>query len=97
MDTKVSLVRIDGPTSIRIGASIAENGDLVVSGQDFGEAPRSYMGDDDYEYWLRIRASHKDEVLLALLEKLYAGNSCVVSQLREYLESKGIPAEFHSF
>lgn len=97
MTDNVSLVRIEGPTSIYIEASIDDGGDLVVSGQDVGEAPLEYMGDSDYEYALRIRAAHKDDLLLALLEKLYSGDARVVSELREYLEAKGIPAEFSSF
>ena len=97
MINSVSLVRIEGPTSIYIEASITEEGDLVVSDQDIGEAPLEYMGDSDYEYSLRIRAAHKDDLLLALLEKLYSGDARLVSELREYLDSKGIPAEFGSF
>jgi len=41
------LVRIEGPTSICIEASIDVGGDLVVSGQDVGEAPLEYTGDSD--------------------------------------------------
>jgi len=55
------------------------------------------LGDSEYEYWLRIRASNKDKVLLALIEKLYSGNTSLISELKDYLESKGIPCEFHSY
>ena len=74
-----------------------DTGDLLLSGQDIGEAPQQIFGKDDYEYWLTVPATEKDRVLLALIEKIYRGNPSVISELREFLESKGIPCEFHSF
>lgn len=97
MIKKVTLVDVKGPTSIHIEAEITDSGDLLLSGQDLGKAPRKFFGDSDYEYWLRISASNKDQVLLALIEKLYSGNPSLISQLREYLQSKGIPSEFSSY
>lgn len=91
------MVHVKGPTSLHIEAEITDRGDLLLSGQDLGDAPREFFGDSEYEYWLRIGASHKDQVLLALLEKLYSGNPSLMVQFREYLESKGIPAEFGSY
>jgi hypothetical protein len=97
MSKTVELVRQGGETSIHINARIEEAGDLLLSGQDIGEAPQQIFGKDDYEYWLRVPAAAKDRVLLALIEKLYGGNPSVVSELREFLESKEIPCKFHSF
>ena len=97
MKNKANLVHIEGPTSIYIDAEITDSGDLLLSGQDLGAAPQKFFGDSDYEYRLRVGAAHKDRLLLALLEKLYSGNPSVVSQLREYLDSKGIPAEFSTY
>jgi hypothetical protein len=97
MTDKLTLLDIEGPTSVHIEAEITDGGDLLLSGQDVGEAPRAFHGDSDYEYWLRIGAADKDRVLLALLEKLYSGNPSLISQLREYLESKGIPTEFSCY
>ena len=61
MMDKVSLVRIEGPTSVYIDAEITDEGDLLFSGQDVGEAPSEMFGDSDYEYWLMIPALHKDQ------------------------------------
>lgn len=97
MTDKVTLVSQKGSTSIYIDAEITADGSLVLSGQDLGEAPRQFFGASDYEYWLTIDVAHKDRVLLALLEKLYAGNVLVVSQMRELLKVKGIPAKFQSY
>jgi len=97
MTDEVRLVHVEGTTSIHIDAGITDEGDLLFSGQDLGQAPRELLGDSEYEYWLRIRASNKDKVLLALIEKLYSGNTSLISELKDYLESKGIPCEFHSY
>ena len=94
---KVNLVQVKGPTSIYIDVEITAEGDLLLSGQDIGQAPKEFFGDSDYEYWLLLKAEEKDRVLLALIEKLYAGNTRTVSELREYLNARGIPNEFDSY
>ena len=96
MSEPVKLVSQGGSTSIHIDARIEESGDLVISGQDIGDAPEEFFGDLDYEYWLTVPAAEKDRLLLALIEKHYAGDSTVVSALRELMESKHIACNFHS-
>jgi hypothetical protein len=97
MTHKVKLVEIESSTSRYVDAEITDKGDLLISGHDTGEAPRKIWQEDNYEYWLTVRAADKDRVLLALLEKLYAGKPSVVSKLKHYLESKDIPCEFFSY
>lgn len=97
MTDYVKLVQRRGPTSILIEAEINGKGDLVFSGQDIGKAPSEFFGDSDYEYWLTIRAEHKDAMLLALIEKHYAGKPCLISMIKECLESKNIPCVFNSY
>ena len=96
MNKPINLVSQGGSTSIYIDVHINENGDLLFSGQDIGNAPEEIFGDIDYEYWLTVPASEKDRLLLALLEKHYAGDALVISTLRELLESKEIPCNFFS-
>ena len=96
MSEVIKLFSQGGSTSIHIDARITEEGDLLLSGQDIGEIPEQFFGDSDYEYWLTVPASEKDRLLLALLEKHYGGDSCVISSLRELMESKDIPHNFHS-
>ena len=96
MNEPIKLVSQGGSTSIHIDMHINENGDLLFSGQDIGEEPEQFFGDSDYEYWLTVPASEKDRLLLALLEKHYGGDSCVMSTLKELLDSKDIPFNFHS-
>jgi len=97
MNDPIKLVSQGGSTSIHIDMRIDENGDLLFSGQDIGNAPEEIFGDSDYEYWLTVPASEKDRLLLALLEKHYAGDASVVSTLREFMESKNIPYNFYSY
>jgi hypothetical protein len=93
----VSLVEVKGPTSITIDVGITGEGDLLFSGQDIGEAPKEVFGDSDYEYWLLVKAADKDRLVLALLEKFYAGNTRLISELRDFMASKGIPYQFDSY
>ena len=93
----VSLYEQRGETSRFIDAEINKDGDLVVSGQDVGKAPREFWGDADYEFWVFVRGEHKDDVLLALIEKLYSGSGSAVTDFREFLKSRGIPNEFDTW
>jgi hypothetical protein len=97
MSDRIKLVNQGGATSIHIDVRIKENGDLLFSGQDIGKAPEEIFGDLDYEYWLTVPAGEKDRLLLALIEKHYAGNSTVISELREVMEAKGIACQFSSY
>ena len=97
MSKAIKLVNESGATSIHIDVRIEDNGDLLFSGQDIGEAPEEILGDSDYEYWLKVSAAKKDQLLLALIEKLYRGNASVVAEFRELLESKNIQFGWYSF
>ncbi len=88
---KVQLFQERGETSRFIDAEINDDGNLVVSGQDVGEAPLHWWGDSDYEFWVTVASQHKDRVLLALLEQLYGGHFSAVDEFRSFLQSKGIP------
>lgn len=96
MTNPIKLVKQGGATSIHIDVRVEENGDLLFSGQDIGDAPEEIFGDSDYEYWLTVPAAEKDRLLLALIEKYYAGNPLVISELRELMEAQGIPCAFFS-
>jgi hypothetical protein len=93
----VTLCEERGETSIYIDAEITDDGALQLSGQDIGRAPEEFWGDSDYEYWLVIPAEEKDRVLLALLERIYKGNRCAVSELQSFLKERNIPHAFHSW
>ena len=93
----VGLVNKRGTTSIYIDVRIEDNGDLRFSGQDIGDAPDEMFGDIDYEYWLTVPAAEKDQLLLALIEKIYKGNASVVSEMKEFLDERNIPYGFQTY
>lgn len=97
MSDRIVLVSQGGSTSIHIDVRLKENGDLLFSGQDIGDAPEEIFGDLDYEYWLTVPAAEKDRLLLTLIETHYGGNASVISELRELMESRGITCEFASY
>ena len=59
MSRTVRLYEHHGPTSIFIDAEIGDGGEVIVSGQDIGEAPEKFYGDSDYEYWVHVPAAAK--------------------------------------
>lgn len=94
---KIELVKVKGPTSVSIEVGITEEGDLLFSGQDIGEAPELVFGDADHEYWLRVPAAQKDRVLLALIAHCYTGNLSLVSEIRDLLRAQDIPCDFKTY
>ena len=84
-------------TSRFIDAEIGQDGALTLIGQDVGKAPHEFFGDGDYEFWVTLSAAQKDAVLLALLEKLYAGSPAAVDQFRDLLQSQGIDFKFNTW
>ena len=62
MNESIKLVSQGGATSIHIDMRLKEDGDLLFSGQDIGDAPEEIFGDSDYEYWLTIPAAEKDQL-----------------------------------
>lgn len=66
MSRTVRLYERQGPTSIYIDAEIGDGGEVIVSGQDIGEAPERFYGDSDYEYWVHVPAAAKPALLAAL-------------------------------
>jgi len=83
----VQLYEERGETSRYIDATITKDGDLVIMGQDVGKAPSEFWGDSDYEFWVYVPAKYKDDVRLALLDKLHAGNPKAVDEFKDF-ESK---------
>lgn len=81
--TEITLVSTPGRS---VGASIQPNGDLIVSGLDWGSGPDSSFG-GDYEYSVTIAARFKDSLLLLLLRQRFKD----FPELRDWLEMESIP------
>jgi hypothetical protein len=54
---------------------------------------RSAGGMDDYEFYLTIKKSGKDKLIVALLEKLYGNNDSCTKEFEELMRKNGIPCE----
>ena len=72
-------------------------GDLVVRSEDAGEFTKKLTCDYDYELWITVKAEHKDHVLLALIKKVFGGNSTAAWAFKDFLESNGIPCEIKHY
>ena len=94
---RAQLYEEEGEDSRYLHAEIREDGDLVLSGQDLGKTAREFWGDSDYEWWVTVSSSDKDDVLLALLDKIYGGKSSAIEEFRDLLEAHGIKSEFSSY
>lgn len=94
---RVKICEHGGKTSIYIDAEITDDGHFLLCGQDVGEAPSSHWGDRDYEYWVLVDAAEKDRLLLALMQKLYAGNTSASSEFMDFLKAAGIPYRFDTY
>ena len=94
---KMQLFEERGPTSRFVYAEITDAGDLLISGQDVGDAPEKMYGDSDYEWWVYVKAKDKDWVLLALIEAVFGGRFHAADEFREWLKATGIPYEFDNY
>lgn len=94
---RVQLVEKGGKTSIHVRAEIDDRGNLLISGQDVGEAAREFWGDDDYEYWLLVESAEKDHLLLKLIQHVYGGKPRAFEEFLAWVKANGIPYTFDSY
>jgi hypothetical protein len=74
-----------------------DDGDLVVAGQDLGEAPLRWLGTDEYEYWITVPSSHALQVSIDRLRDLARTSNGSTTPITEWLDKQGIPHEFFSW
>ena len=104
----VSLCKLKRPRiSIYVTASL-HDGELIISGQDIGEAPEEFWGDSDYEYWLTFPAPETEKFFKVLcagspgvdpldeLERRFHGESAF-RNIRAFCQRNGIKAKFDSY
>jgi hypothetical protein len=107
----------DGEVSRGTGSHAAvkftESGDLQLSVQDVGEAPRQFWGDSDYEWWVTVKAQQVPRLLellrgesstaptaddlLALIGRNFGGHASGPSEFPEWLKRNRVPYEFFSY
>jgi hypothetical protein len=81
---EIRLFEERGETSRFIYAKIEDNGNLVVSGQDVGEAPKKFFDDSDYEFWVTVKGEDKDRLVLALIQRVFGGKFKAADEFREF-------------
>ena len=94
---KKTILDVQGSTSVYVEVEVEIGGDVLISGQDIGEAPLKVFKRDDYEYWTRINSENKDALLLALFEYAFKGDTGYGGKLRKLLEDNEIEFEFSSY
>ena len=94
--------------SIHVTERLLDDGGLIISGQDLGEAVEEFWGDRDYEYWLTIppedtrklfkllRAGDQKSDPLDVLKNKFHGESAFRS-IRAFCGRHGIKAKFDSY
>ncbi len=83
----------DGKNARHVSARVEDSWDLVLSGQDMGETVEQVFRESEYEYWLTVRAGDVPKVLLELMKERFKDET----DFRGWLETKGIPSEFHNW
>lgn len=77
---------------------IDDRGDLIFEGLDSGESIKEYWGDFDYEYWLKIKNTHLNSLLLHLIKECFDRSLFQTdSNFKVWLQKVGIPSEFNSY
>ena len=87
------ITEIEGESSRFIDAFIHKSGDVGFYVQDFNQVAKAMTGDSEYEFVTYVTKKHKDDVILALLEKLYTGSESASSDFQELMEANNIPCE----
>jgi hypothetical protein len=76
-----------------LGARLLENGDLILEGQDIGDAPERFFGEREYEYQHTVDARDVPAVLLWLIKERFTSDI----DFRTWLQEHGIPSRFATF
>jgi len=70
---------------IEISVRIPSDGNVELYEQDFSPSANVF-GSDELECWLTIMPEGKDQLILALLNQSYQGDSRTLSKLRDLLD-----------
>ena len=89
------ITEIEGESSRFIDAFIHKSGDVGFYVQDFNQVAKAMTGDSEYEFVTYVTQKHKDDVILALLEKLYKGSESAAMDFHELMDANNIPCKRH--
>jgi hypothetical protein len=85
---KISLFKNKNDKSDYVDASITKEGDLRVVRNSFGP------GDFETEVTAAVSKKDKDQLLLALLDRVFSGNKDAVEDFLKFAKSKKIPVQW---
>jgi len=74
----------------RLSSEISDDGNLIINDYFIGPAAQEFYGHDDVDSFVKIKKIHKDSLLLLLLRDRFEK----ISELREWLDSAGVPYDF---
>ena len=83
-----------------------KNGELTVEGQDLGDAPKKWFGDDEYEYFYFFDQANTDKLLKLLGQdqkdpfecmKQHFSGLTACRDLRSFCEENGIEYRFDCY
>lgn len=83
----------EGANHQRLSVYTDRNGDLVVSGEEWGPAIEEMTGRDDYEYMYTIPAKHKDNLLFVMIYGMFGGSGAGFSGIQAIADANNIPTE----
>ncbi len=94
----------DERINIHVHADL-QNGELTLSGHDYGQPVDEIWGDSDYEYWYHLDKENTEKLLAvihgeedpkAAIKREFSGKGGCRA-LRELCNKNGIKYEFHSY
>jgi hypothetical protein len=86
-----TIVGDEDSASRQVVAYVDKDGSVGLQVHDLG-GPR---GREDSEFYVEVKAGEKDRVVIALMEKLFAGKDSCPEDFRSLMEKNGVPCELY--
>ena len=94
---EIEIARQEGTEfrSVRLG--LGDDGAIQMAAQDIGPMVAAVVGDDEYEFWVRIEAPALAKLAFELLREKFTGELRAVNTFREWCKTHGVEHEFASY
>ena len=86
-----TIVGDDDSANRQVVAYVDKDGSVGLQVHDLG-GPR---GKEDSEFYVSVKAGEKDKMIIALMEKLFAGKDSCPEDFRSLMEKNGVPCELY--
>ncbi|MBV8537703.1 MAG: hypothetical protein JO128_19065 [Alphaproteobacteria bacterium] len=81
--------------SVRLG--VEDGGAIQLAAQDIGPKVAAIMGNEEYEFWVRVEPPALSKLAFELLREKFAGQLRAVDTFRDWCKAHGIEHEFGSW